>query len=172
MSGCLISDFICGPCNPCSTPAASSETYLKMTFFKPRPKTSSDLVLALPSEVTSEALALVLVCWYVWVGPVPGLEVAPECFQVNSREVGTDAFPQPPLPLCGTATAGLTELVNKVFSSHPPERDTHMKHQTNRKDRRVKSECLFSKSRKSVKGDALHSSSFLCWNILPNNQQF
>lgn len=59
----------------------------------------------------------------VWVGPVPGLEVAPESFQVDRREVRPDAFPQPPLPLCCAGAARLAELVPEMFSSNPPEKE-------------------------------------------------
>lgn len=56
------------------------------------------------------------------MGPVPGLEVAPESFQVHRREVSSDAFPQPPLALCCTGTAWLAELVPEMFSPNPPAR--------------------------------------------------
>lgn len=57
------------------------------------------------------------------MGPVPGLEVAPKSLQVHRREVGSDAFSQPPLPLCCTGAAGFTELVYKMFPPNPPEEE-------------------------------------------------
>lgn len=54
------------------------------------------------------------------MGPVPGLEVAPESFQVDSREVSTDTFPQPPLSLSCAGAARLAELILEMFSSDPP----------------------------------------------------
>lgn len=57
------------------------------------------------------------------MGPVPGLEVAPESFQVHGREVGPDAFSQPPLPLRCAGAARVAELVPEMFPSNPPEKD-------------------------------------------------
>lgn len=57
------------------------------------------------------------------MGPVPGLEVAPESLQVHGREVGSDTFSQPPLPMCCAGTARLAELVPKMFPSNPPEEE-------------------------------------------------
>lgn len=68
-----------------------------------------------------DAAASASLCLHVWVRPVPGLEVASESLQVHGREVGSDAFPEPPLSLRGAGTSRLAELVNKMFSSDPPE---------------------------------------------------
>lgn len=68
---------------------------------------------------------------YVRVGPVPGLEVAPESIQVDRGEVGTDTFPQPPLSLSCTGAARLAELIPEVFSSDPPGKE---KKKTQRED--------------------------------------
>lgn len=57
------------------------------------------------------------------VGPVPGLEVAPQSLQVYWGEVSPDALPQPPLPLCGAAAARLTEFIPEMFPSNPPEEE-------------------------------------------------
>lgn len=57
------------------------------------------------------------------MGPVPGLEVAPEPFQVDRREVRPDAFPQPPLALCCAGAARLAELIPEMFSSNPPDKE-------------------------------------------------
>lgn len=54
------------------------------------------------------------------MGPVPGLEVTLEPFQVDSGEVSADSFPQPPLPLSCAGAARLAELVPEMFSSDPP----------------------------------------------------
>lgn len=59
----------------------------------------------------------------MWVGPVPGLEVAPESFQVDRREVRSDAFPQPPLALRCAGAARLAELIPEMFSSNPPDKE-------------------------------------------------
>lgn len=59
----------------------------------------------------------------MWVGPVPGLEVAPQPLQVHGGEVGADAFPQPPLPLRRAAAARLTEPVPEMFPPNPPEEE-------------------------------------------------
>lgn len=80
-------------------------------------------VLFSSSFVTFPQHHLVLVGWYVWVGPVPGLKVAPESFQVHRREVWSDTFSQPPLALCCASAARLAELVFEVFSTHPPEKE-------------------------------------------------
>lgn len=65
-------------------------------------------------------MALLSFCGYMWVGPVSGLEVAPESFQVDRREVGADTFSQPPFSLSGAGAARLRELINEMFSSNPP----------------------------------------------------
>lgn len=57
------------------------------------------------------------------MGPVPGLKVTPEPFKVHGREVRSDTFSQPPLPLRCTGTARLAELVFEVFSTNPPENE-------------------------------------------------
>lgn len=57
------------------------------------------------------------------MGPVPGLEVSSESFQVHRGEVRSDAFSQPPLPLRCALTAWLAKLVPEVFSSNPPEEE-------------------------------------------------
>lgn len=57
----------------------------------------------------------------VWVGPVPGLEVAPEPDQVDRGEVGADPFPDPPLPLSGAGAARPAEPVDEMFPPDPPE---------------------------------------------------
>ena len=59
-------------------------------------------------------------CGYMWVGPVPGLEVLGKSFQVDRREVGADAFPHPPLPLGCSGTARRSKLVPEMLPSHPP----------------------------------------------------
>lgn len=67
-------------------------------------------------------MLLVPVTWYMWVGPVSGLEVAPESFQIHRREVSSDAFSQPPLTLRCTGSARLAELIPEMFTSDPPGR--------------------------------------------------
>lgn len=57
------------------------------------------------------------------MGPVPGLEVAPESIQVHGGEVGTDTFPQPPLSLSCTGAARLAELIPEMFSTDPPGKE-------------------------------------------------
>lgn len=57
------------------------------------------------------------------MGPIPGLEVAPESLQVHWWEVSSDAFPQPPLPLCCAGAARPAELVPEMFPSNPPEEE-------------------------------------------------
>lgn len=80
--------------------------------------------------VVSELMALVP--WYVWVRPVPGLEVASESFQIHGREVGTNTFSQPPLPLRCTATSRLAELIPEMFPSNPPEEEKESSHMNQR----------------------------------------
>lgn len=67
-------------------------------------------------------MALLPVLRHMRMGPVPGLEVAPEPFQVHRREVSSDSFSQPPLALCRAGTARLAELVPEMLSPNPPER--------------------------------------------------
>lgn len=118
-----------------------TETALKMTSFQPQ----SDLL----SVLSSELAALAPVWWYVWVGPAPGLEVAPECFQVHGREVGSDAFSQPPLPLRCAGTARLAELVPEMFPSNPPEKEgRHRKECSHMEQGHFKSQLLVSKTPK------------------------
>lgn len=57
------------------------------------------------------------------MGPVPGLEVAPESIQVDGGEVGTNTLPQPPLSLSCAGAARLAELIPEVLSSDPPGRE-------------------------------------------------
>lgn len=83
-------------------------------------------VLSEPPSLVASAPAW----WDMWVRPVPGLEVASESFQVYCREVGTDAFSQPPLALCCAGAARLRELISEVFSSHPSDRRTKQNHRT------------------------------------------
>ena len=133
MSGCLIWEIVLlsksprqnwktwrvlwfPPCNSYSTAAALSWNWPQSLISVGRPLFPFMCRL-------SEEESLRLLWWYMWVGPVPGLEVAPESVQVQWREVSSDAFPQPPLPLCCAGTARPAELIPEVFPSHPPERD-------------------------------------------------
>lgn len=53
--------------------------------------------------------------------PVSGLEVAPQCVQVDRGEVGADALPDPPFPLSRTGTARPREFIAEMLPSYPPE---------------------------------------------------